>query len=157
MSVSSLALSHSRCFNVADKVFNGKTMKYFFLVSDWDLKELRSASGLLCNCRYWLCSLSPVAPDWLQRAVSQCSVSKPSALQSFFCSSHPNPCPCPTPRVRSLADLIGNKISPQRQGKLLTVCKGKSNERTDSVDFGKSGRKKQRMSKPNSVSVLIRG
>lgn len=63
MSLSSLAPRHSRCFNIADKVLNGKTMKISFLISDWDLKGLGSTSGLVCSCKYWLCSLIPVAPD----------------------------------------------------------------------------------------------
>ena len=156
MSVSSLALSHSRCFNIADKVFNGKTMKYFFLVSDWDLKGLGSALGLLCNSKYWLCSLSPVAPDWLQRAVSLCSVSTPSAVQSFLCSSHPNPCPCPTPRVRSLVGLVGIGSVPRlKENSWQSVKEKVMSEQTVWILVKVEGKKK-RMSKPNTVSVLNR-
>lgn len=95
MSVSSLALSHSRCVNIADKVFNGKTMKYVFLVSDWDLKGLGSASGLLCSCKYWLCSLSPVAPDWLLLACAQ----SPHHQQYRASSAAPIPAPAPVPHL----------------------------------------------------------
>lgn len=110
MSVSSLAVSHSRCFTFSDKVFKGKTMMIFFFFffsyqagiwKGWDQHQVGSAAAnavLFEPRRSWLTG-------------ERC---QPMLGLHTLCGAAPIPTPArPTPPVGSLVGLIGIGAVPR--------------------------------------------
>lgn len=157
MSDSSLALSHSWCFNIADKMFNGKTMRLFFFFSHIRLGSIRVGVSIrsalqlqILALLFELCCSSWLALESCQPVLSLhtlCSAELPLQLP-------PQPLPHPTPRGRSLVGLIGSVP----RGKEISWQSVKEKLMSEEIVwiFGKSGRKKKKLSKSHTISVLIR-